>query len=204
MATINTFFGYNPLTFAKTVRELNNAFNDFEDAFIKVTQSQFVNPIAQHWCCPEAVNYFQKNFKTSFDSLNNTVYKTFQEIHSEICNAGNLWARRTQKSWGKVPFSVRKLGIDVSGIKSQTVTGGVGIDAVKAVSSAAALMGKTYVKVSAALTKAESAVVTSGLLGSTQEEALKNKIRSIREKVSEMITTLLKTINKNIIESAEK
>ena len=131
-----TFYGFDPEKISKMGREFNNAFQDFEDALIGVTQRQFLNEISTLWTCPEAVSYFKLAFKPSFDALNNRAMRLFDDIFTTSNVGAQKWARRTGKTCPKITFNVRKVQVDVSCIKERREDGAYGIDVSKSVTTA--------------------------------------------------------------------
>ena len=79
-----TYTGFNPVKIKKSINNVIDAYSDLQDALITVTQSQFVTPRCDLWCCNQAVKFFEGEFKPSIDALNNGAYKTFQHVVEEM------------------------------------------------------------------------------------------------------------------------
>lgn len=197
--------GFNPQLVKSSIKSVIDAYNDLYDALITVTQQSFVTPMANYWCCKEAVTFFNQAFKPAIDSLQEGAQKTFISVVDSMNSAADSWAKRTGNTdaWSKVSFTPRTQKIDVSAIKDKNAKGEIGIDEVQAVAKAALLVTKSYVKAAAALTKAAAAVTVCGFLGGTQAADLKSALNSIKKAIDETTKDMAEGIKKAVKDSAD-
>ena len=196
--------GFKPMVLKKSINNVIDAYADLQDAIIQVTQNQFVTPMANLWCCKEAVEYFRNKFQPAIDSLNEAAHKTFKSVVQVMNEAGISWAKTTGNTgdWQSITFNITLKKIDISAIKDKTADGEIGIDELQAVVKAGLLLTKTFVKAQAAVLKAQVAVAISGFLGGEQEAQLKKSLKSISDSIENTVKELATAAKQSIEDSA--
>ena len=192
--------GYNPAQVERTIRTLNDAYNDLQDALINVTQSQFVIPMSDLWCSKEAVEFFRTKFEPAMNTLNTNAYKTFSQIVSVINAAAIKWSQTTGNTndFTKIDFSAIIKKLDVSMIVDKNGDGDIGVDEIEAMAKTGILLTKTFIKAQAALTKTLVAISLCGFLGKEQTETLKEAVRVINKNIETTIVELVKATKQAI------
>ena len=197
-----SIIGFNPDLLRQSIKEIQNAYNNFMTQISTNMQNNFVNELALYWGDNQAKMFFT-TFKESVDALINESNTVFQSVFDSMNDAARVWTsnKSPDSIWTEIPFERINPIIDISLIKSN-IDGLVSMDTKTVVSVTNSSLNSIFLEATRALDDAQRAVQNSGFVGGTSADNLCISLGKIKTRVSELIKNLIDTSKKAIESSA--
>jgi len=194
--------GFNPDLLRNSIREVQNAYNNFMLQISTNIQNNFVNELALYWGDNQAQIFFA-NFKNSVESLINESNVVFQSVFDSMNDAGRLWtsSKMSNYIWNEISFERVNPTIDISLIKSN-IDGMVTMDIATVISVTNSSLNAVSLEAIKALEDAQRAVQGCGFVGGSSLSNLCLSLTKIKTRVGDLVKSLIEQSKRAIEGSA--
>ena len=97
------FTGFNPNDITHSIKNMNSGYSELCSIYNSKLK-KFVEDVSTCWACPEAITFFNTEFKPMTTNLGRNIESQFSLINELMNNAAQAWARTTSSSFTNVAF----------------------------------------------------------------------------------------------------
>lgn len=197
-------YGYNTSEIANLQKTVSSVASDLATSITTKFQNNFINPMAEAWYAPEAVQWFT-SFKETMLSYPVPLIGYFNGYIETLQIASDNWAKTTGADIVTIPLMDQdgdvfkrafEHGLDCTGISSENGKGdrGIDVDAARQICSGnlPGIKAQIDQELSAFSSKIEA---ESSFLGGNQAEAAKTCFGQIGELIKQLFVQLLEGEN---------